>query len=267
MAADKLIKLLDDALDAAERARPPRPSIGPSSIGSECSRRVSYEYFEAIDEQQRYAAEKEDYLAPQRWPAHMLRTFRDGNTLEKVVLDDLELAGFSIERGTPDGKQHGFVASMGRKKRRFAGRVDGIITKAPEGLDFKVPFIVDVKTMNSKNWEAFVKKGAAEAHKRYVYQLNIYMGFMGLMNPSMLIAYNKDTSRYHVEMIEFDQRVFDDAVHEIEALLDADDPTDLPRGGGSIEVPPCKFCRFAEQCWAAMPTVKLASVIPDWVRK
>lgn len=261
---EKIVAALDEALDLEMRRQPPWAAISPSALGGECDRMVSFEYFEAIEEKAKAKRQGEAYLAPRKFDPHMHRVFRDGSTLETMILDDLERAGFKLDRYDSEGKQHGFRAKFGNKT--FSGRVDAIIVRSPFE-EVATPAIVDVKTMNDDKWQKMVKHGLAKSHPQYVAQLQLYMGMMGLTNPAMLVAYNKNTAQYAIEFVPFDQEKCQELIQRAQRLLDASSPYDLPRGGLSREMPPCTWCRFADKCWTPMLEERLDQVVPNWIKK
>ena len=101
-----------DAAALAEEREKRRNYLGASSIGSECLRKVQFDW-------------KRDSIHP----ARTKRIFNRGHDSEEKLAVAFKRAGFEIERGT---SRTGFTACDGM----FRGHCDGIIIDGPaiEGL-------------------------------------------------------------------------------------------------------------------------------------
>lgn len=268
---ERVIELIDAGIDRRERATPPWAWLSPTSLG-DCDRRTAFEFFEAVEEKQKAKRLGSAYLAPQKFPPRLLRVFRDGRTLEEAILNDLSAGGFEVVTGYYDAtkdahRQHGFSVKLGKHGRGFSGRVDGIIVRSPVP-EIATPCIVDVKTMDADNFASFKEKGVGLSHPKYVDQLTLYMGLMNITNPSMLFAYNKNTGDEWFELVEFSQERFDALRERVMTLANADGPEDVPRGGKAKEAPPCRWCRFADRCWASSDVTPeaVARLVPSWAK-
>src|SRR5262249_1663980 len=130
---------INNLIEAAAAREPEtniRQYLGVSSIGSECLRRVQY-----------------DWLCD---PVHSLRTrdiFRRGHVFEALSRQHLVTAGF---RFAP-GNVLGFQAAGGL----FRGHADGIIIAGPDlpGAYLSFPCVWEHKALGAKGWRAIERDG------------------------------------------------------------------------------------------------------------
>lgn len=168
---------------AAQNAGPPRAYIGASSIGDPC------QAYLALSLRGFY----NDAPSPQ-----LSRIFEDGHRIERIVVDMLLDAGMRLREVDPaTGKQYHFDMLGGH----LAANLDGMIFG--EGFEFKATHTLEVKSMNRKLFESFVKKGVAISHPSYVDQAVLGMGLSGI-HACLLVAYCKDNAKLHAEVIEYD---------------------------------------------------------------
>lgn len=219
-------KLLDDAA-LTEQREARRDYLGASSIGSECLRRVQY-----------------DWQCDSTHPARTKRIFSRGHAFEDITVRALSQAGFRIERDTDATK---FEAVDGS----FRGHADGIIRDGPPVIQY--PCLWEHKALGSSGWRKLEKDGLRTAYPQYYDQCQIYMAYMDLAdNPAMFTAVNSDNCEILHLLVPFDaeaaQAASDRAVLIIKAtrageLLDriAKAPTDWR----------CKVCGHKERCWAS----------------
>ena len=172
------------------------------------------------------------------------RIFRDGHRIEKIVLGDLKKAGHLVNEVDPmTGKQYmwskydGFVVFY----------ADGII----EGVGGEPAMLLEVKSMAGSLWDRFKTRGLQVSHPKYYDQLQLGMGMSGYRK-GVLIAYNKDTSEYWDQTIEFDEIRYHFLLNRATRVLMgyaekiATDPTDWR----------CKSCPKKAECWDGAPVVK-----------
>lgn len=218
-------KLLDEAaLQEQREAR--REYLGASGIGSECLRRIQY-----------------DWQCDSTHPARTKRIFSRGHAFEDITAKALLQAGFRIERDTEATR---FSAVDGL----FRGHADGIVRDGPPVLSY--PCLWEHKALGSSGWRKLEKDGLRAAYPQYFDQCQLYMAYLDLAdNPAMFTAVNSDNCEIlHLE-VPFDpeaaQAASDRAVLVIKAtrageLLEriARAPTDWR----------CKVCSHKERCWA-----------------
>jgi hypothetical protein len=131
--------------------------------------------------------------------------------------------------------------------------------------------ILEIKTMNDALFAQLVKRGVKYSHPHYYAQLQFLMGLSGLKQ-AVLVAYNKNTSAYEVQIVDADVVEQAYLTHHAEKAL----------YNQSRKIAPdaldwrCKDCFKRTACWGATLTPKdkrachlcqYAQAIPDgsWV--
>lgn len=235
---------IDAALVARDAATPPRAYLGGSRLGHPCERALQFEFLRAPKDQ------------GAGFDGRTLRIFGIGHALEDVAVAWLRGAGFDLHTrrgGHHDGEQLGFAVAGGR----IRGHVDGVLAGGPDIPGMAFPALWECKTMNAKAWRETSGKGVAAAKPVYAAQIAVYQAYMDAAvpgvadNPALFTAVNKDTAELHHELVPFDaalaQRMSDRAVRVLRAC-DAGDL--LPRVAASADFHECRFCPWAERCWA-----------------
>lgn len=177
------MKAIKDAIDAAIAGLPEEPTrayIGASSIGHPCDAYLALSYRGFPDSEA---------------PPQLKRIFRDGHRIESMVIDDLRLAGFNVRDRDEHGNQFEFTEGV------LVGHVDGFITIYGDEL------VLEVKSMNKDKFSSFVDYGLAKSHPMYVQQC-IALAGLSKRKGSLLVAYNKNNSDYHSEVIPFDEATY-----------------------------------------------------------
>jgi hypothetical protein len=221
---------INDLIETAAAAEPEtntRQYLGASSIGSECLRRVQFDWM--VDS------------------AHSLRTrdiFARGHFAERLCRQHLVNAGF---RFAPDDAL-GFEAAG----RLLRGHADGIIVAGPNQLGgcLQFPCIWEHKCLSTKGWKSIERDGVEKAYPQYHAQVLIYMAYLDVTNPALFTVTNADTcERLHL-LVPFDaeraQAWSDRAVAVIEATRAGEL---LPRAFDDPEDWRCRFCGHRERCW------------------
>lgn len=221
-------RLINGVLDAGaltEEREAKRPYLGASGIGSECLRKVQF-----------------DWQRDSIFPARTKRIFARGHAFEEITVKALAQAGFRMERGTQ--RTH-FSAVDGL----FRGHADGILVDGP--LFLKYPTLWEHKALGSSGWKKLEKDGVKKAYPQYYDQCQLYMAYLDLTDhPALFTAVNADNCEILHEQIPFDaeaaQAASDRAVLVIKAtqareLLDriANKPDDWR----------CKMCNHRTECW------------------
>jgi CRISPR/Cas system-associated exonuclease Cas4 (RecB family) len=169
-------------------------------------------------------------------PAFLKRIFAMGHLIEEVVVADLKKVkgAVVIEIDPETGKQWSYQELGGH----ISSHTDGVIE-----LDGK-SYILEIKSMNNTSFQKFLNKGVKISHHSYYCQLMMYMALAD-RTEAFFIAYNKDKSRYHAEIVEFDQIEWSYLKQRIVTVLNGDaakistDATDWR----------CRGCFKLEVCW------------------
>ena len=218
-----------DAAALAEEREKRRTYLGASSIGSECLRKVQFDW-------------KRDSIHP----ARTKRIFNRGHASEEKLAVSFKRAGFEIERGT---SRTGFTACDGM----FKGHCDGIIIDGPaiEGLVY--PCLWENKCLGSSGWKKIEKVGLRAAYPQYYDQVQIYQAYLGLdENPALFTAENADTCHFLCVTVAFDpdaaQAASDRAVSVIRSTQAGELlPRITDKGPSDWR---CKMCSHSEFCWS-----------------
>jgi hypothetical protein len=215
--------------DLIEQAEPPsenyRQYLGASAIGSECLRKVQY-----------------DWLCDPVFPARIKDIFGRGHFFEDVTRAHLTAAGFKF--APPDRLR--FQAANGL----FRGHADGILIAGPQLPALRYPCLWEHKCLKAKGWKAIERDGLAGLYASYAGQVAIYQAYLEVTNPALFCVLNADTCERLHFLVPFDaqlaQSMSDRAVAVIQAtkagdLLDriTKDPNDWR----------CKMCGHRERCW------------------
>jgi hypothetical protein len=204
-----------------------RQYLGASSIGSECLRKVQY-----------------DWMVDATHSSRLRDIFHRGHVFEALSRKHLIAAGF---RFAPD-EVLGFKAVDGLLR----GHCDGIITAAPDlcGAYLQLPCLWECKCLGAKGWRAIERDGLEKHYPQYAVQAWIYQAYLEVTNPALFTIINADTcERLHL-LLPFDteraQEWSDRAVTIIAATRAGEL---LPRHTDDPEHFRCRFCGHHERCW------------------
>jgi hypothetical protein len=223
--------VINDLIETAATRTPEvneRQYLGASSIGSECLRRVQYDWMVAS--------------------THSLRTrdiFHRGHVFEKLSKQHLIDAGF---RFAPDDAL-GFKAVDGLLR----GHADGIIIAGPDlsGVYLPFPCLWEHKCLGAKGWRAIERDGLEKAYPQYAVQIWLYEAYLDVTNPALVTVTNADScERLHLLLpfnTERAQAWSDRAVTVIEATRAGEL---LPRFTDNAEDWRCRFCGHRQRCWS-----------------
>jgi hypothetical protein len=218
---------LNGLIEQAEpREENTRQYPGASAIGSECSRKIQF-----------------DWMCDPEHPTRLRDIFARGHFFEEVSRQHLIRAGF---RFMPTDHL-GFTAVGGL----FRGHADGVIVAGPELPSVAFPCLWEHKCLAAKGWRAIESDGLEKAYPQCAAQVWLYQAYLDVTeNPALFTVTNADNAeRLHL-LVSFNagraQSWSDRAVTVIEAtrageLLPrlTDDPTDWR----------CKMCSHRARCW------------------
>jgi len=106
-------------------------------------------------------------------------------------------------------------------------------------------WLVEIKTSNTKSFNAVVKNGVQREKPQHYAQMQIYMGYLGLPHAVYLVVC-KETDAVHVEEVEFCQEEFDRLKTLARDIIDATEPP--PRVADSPLDRVCAWCDFSGIC-------------------
>lgn len=220
---ERLLEAIDEGYRSEERGEA-RQYIGASMAGTECIAQLALSLRGFPD------TEPDPKLK---------RIFYAGHRIEDWVVYDLKKrADLRVwEKDDFSGRQH---------SRRW---LNGHISCHADGIcDFEDgtgKHILEIKSMNGTNWNKFKKHGVFKSHIKYYRQMQMMMAMFRIEN-SLFVAYNKNTSEYHAQIVPFDQEEWDAMYTRIQAALDGQ--------AGRIAADPddwrCKSCFKRESCWS-----------------
>lgn len=217
-------EVLDKAFLEAEReAR--RSYLGASGIGSECLRKVQF-----------------DWQLDSKHPARIQRIFDRGHAFEEITVRAFARAGIRMERGTPKTE---FTALEGL----FRGHADGIIL---DGRSlFQVPCLWEHKALGARGWSKLEKDGLQKAYPQYYDQCQLYMAYLGLdENPALFTAVNADNCEILHLQVPFDAEAAQAASDRAVLVIKATKAGELlPRIAREPSNWHCKMCSHSEECW------------------
>jgi hypothetical protein len=229
--ADEPINVaLNEAIERvmASKAELPHPYLGASIVGSECLRRVQYDWWckPALD-------------------ARTRAIFARGHYFEAQVREQLVAAGFKF--APPEARA--FTAASGDLR----GHADEVTIAGPNPLSsayVNYPFIWECKALNAKNWRALAKHGLEKEFPRYAAQVALYQAYLRLHNPALFSAINVDTCEQLHFWVPFNAeraQLWSDRAANIIAATRAGEL--LPRSYKDSTDWHCRVCPHRERCW------------------
>ena len=210
---------------AKPRDQKARQYIGASGIGQQCDASIAFSFRGYPD------------TPPE---SRLARIFRDGHRIEYDVVKDMRKAGLHVmEKDPMTGKQWRFEGYGGL----VMGNADGLLEIDGQTIG------LEIKSMNDSKHKEFVRKGIKGSHPQYFDQMQFMMGLSG-MTRFVIVAYNKNTSAYHHEYVDFDDFRFAFLTAKVERVLKneaqkiSEDESDWR----------CRGCFKRDACWhGAMP--------------
>ena len=222
VAIPKQINLLK-LIDSGSVKEKPRPHLGYSASGNPCKRALWYSFH---------------WATYRSVPTRVQRIFNTGHIFEKFMTDSLKEAGITVyaEQLSIDGP-HGHIK----------GHIDGMCLMIPGDPNTKD--LLEMKTMNDRNFKDCIKRGVRFSKSAYYAQMQAYMGKLDLTK-SLFMAYNKNTSEYYLEIIDFDKEYFKQIESKLLDVLYSEFP---PEKIGPKTFFDCKYCDFYDICHKGAP--------------
>jgi hypothetical protein len=212
-----------------ERAEPPnenyRQYLGASSIGSECLRKVQY-----------------DWMCDPVFPARIRDIFARGHFFEEVTRNHLIAAGFKF---APSERLE-FKAADGL----FRGHADGILIAGPQLPALRFPCLWEHKALKARGWEAIERDGLAGLYAPYAGQVAIYQAYLDVTNPALFSVTNADTCERLHFLVPFNAQLAQATSDRAVAVIKATKAGELlPRITEEPNDWRCKICGHRERCW------------------
>jgi hypothetical protein len=219
-----------DLLSVSEYENETRAYIGASGVGNPCMayQALSLRGFPSVNPE------------PQ-----LMRIFDEGHRVEAMAIDTLRRAGHAVsDRDQETGRQWRFTSHGGH----HSASLDGVITLRGSSEEMTL----EIKSMNRKSFDSFKSKGLAISHPSYHAQM---MDGMGLANREagrvrfrhgLMLAYCKDSSRWHAEVLEYSPAVFDSLMEKVSSVVEFRANKRISRYRESFD---CKGCFKRSACW------------------
>jgi hypothetical protein len=216
---------LDALLENSAPPRQPRPYLGASNIGSECLRKVQY-----------------DWMIDPQFPLRTADIFERGHFFETRMREHFKAAGFKFA----PAEQLAFSAVDGL----FQGHADGILVDGPQISGLFYPAIWEHKALNDNGWKTIERDGLAKHYAVYAAQVAVYQAYLDTTNPAVFNVTNANTCERLHFLVPYDaqlaQLTSDRAVTVIKAtqageLLDrfTSNPMNFR----------CRMCKHNDRCW------------------
>ena len=220
---------LNDAIAraAAATAALPRPYLGASIVGDECSRKIQF-----------------DWWCKPVLAARTREIFARGHYFEERMRQHLIAIGFTFAAA----ERLEFIAAGGALR----GHADGIILTGPDlpGVKLAFPLVWECKALNSKNFRALERDGLEKTFPRYSAQLALYQAYLSVTNAALFTAVNCDSCEFLHFTVPFNaeraQAWSDRAADIIKATRSGEL---LPRGYDDPQDWHCRMCAHKERCW------------------
>ena len=187
----------------------PRPYLGLSMIGHECSRYLQYYW---------------------RWgfrinvSGRMRRLFDAGHDAEARIVEQL---------GDVTDTQRSLLGFSGHWK----GHIDGIWNRT----------LLEIKTFNSKRFRVLQQKGVKESNPAHYAQMQAYMSFCDMPKKATYVATCKDDSTIYVEEVAYDDAEW--TLLSNKAVDVVMNPVLLPKTGtGEPTWNTCRYCDARQVC-------------------
>jgi CRISPR/Cas system-associated exonuclease Cas4 (RecB family) len=227
-------KIIESIYSTYEKENATSPSdvrlsrLGSSFIGNECLRQVFFKWrgFDVT-----------------KFSGRTLRIFETGDSQEKRILSNLKKAGFIVHDEELSGGQYPVQYSKTDSTGHFITKIDGVV----EGIEGDSrPHLLEIKTLNQKNYNALVKHGVKK-HKPVHYEQIQSSLYLFKLEIGLYIGVNKNTEEIFIEIIEPDPdfpKAFNQKIaHLVNATL-------VPVGiSAKPDFYQCKWCDYSEVCF------------------
>jgi hypothetical protein len=178
----------------------PRTHLGISEIGKPCSRQLYYKFH---------------WVAFEKHSGRMQRLFKRGHREEERFINYLEGMGCKVYRLDADGKQFKVSGVMGH----YGGSCDGVVITPW----FENPFLLEMKTHNTKSFVEYINKGLIKSKPAHYDQMNGY-GFKMEIQYGLYWPENKNDDDIQVTPIKLDWKRGEQLERKAEEIITAKQP-------------------------------------------
>lgn len=222
----EIIARIDDAT-LATADRESRKYLGASVIGEACTRKLWYQF---------------RWCGGEEFSARMLRLFERGDREEAVFKQRLESIGFVVRTPTEEDRSD---FQMSDFAGHYGGTCDGVATE--DEIEW---FLLEFKTYNAARFKELKRHGVKHNDPKYYYQMQSYMGGLGLTK-ALFCAVNKDDDDLYFEWVEFNPTDYE--ICQNKAHLVINSPTPPDRISEFPTAHNCKYCNFKSICHENQP--------------
>ena len=202
----------------------PRHHLGASIVGHPCDRYIWLSF---------------RWIMREKFSGRMLNLFKRGHLEEKQVINNLRLAGISIDEVNPKTRKQ-FSFSDGH----FSGSCDGIINNGITGSPNK-RHIFECKTASQKSFSDLAINGIQKSKPQHYAQLSIYM-LKFEIDRAIYLCVNKNDDDIYVERVKLDKEFALKLVDRAHRIITSDRlPEPLSTSPTWFE---CKFCAAHAIC-------------------
>ena len=203
-----------------------RDYLGVSSLGEECDKKLWYKY---------HKPELANKVEPR-----IQAIFDMGHIIEKYIVDLLIETGREVYDKQADGSQ--FEAIY---KEKIKGHIDGVIKGIPES---DKPHLLEVKSMNDKNFSKLGKDKVEYAFPHYWVQCQVYM-YLFKLDKCLFVAMNKNDCEIYTERFSLDSIQAEAWLKRGLEITDKKEE-EVARKFATKSFYKCKMCDFNTACWA-----------------
>jgi hypothetical protein len=226
LAAKPVNKRINELIEASV---PPTPNerqyLGASSVGSECLRRIQFNWF-----------------CDPELPVRTQDIFARGHFFEGLTRKRMKQAGFVFA----SSNVLGFETAGGL----FRGHGDGVLIGGPEIPELIYPALWEHKAVKAKSWRAIERDGLVDLHRVYACQIAIYGAYLGFLTPVLFCVTNADTCERLWFLVPFDPVLAQETSDRAVLIIEASKAGELlPRFTNDPEHWMCKACSYRARCW------------------
>jgi hypothetical protein len=190
---------LDELIERAAMATPrlSRGYLGASAVGSECGRKVVF-----------------DWMSSSIIGAKQQRRFDRGHALEATMKAQLVAAGVTF--APPEALEFQALDYL-------KGHADGLIMDGPASIRarMELPALWENKALYAKGFRSIVKNGLAQAYPVYASQVCLYQHFLNRRNPALFTAINADSAEAVHMLVPFDRERLEHTLERIALIIEA----------------------------------------------